>query len=98
MDQKETLQKYANLKAQIKLLTAEMDGLKETVSGIVTELNPTDGIVETEFGTFTMVPKRKYTYSEETVSLEEKVKELKADEEATGVATYVVNPYLLYKE
>jgi hypothetical protein len=98
MDQKETLQKYANLKAQIKLLTAEMDGLKETVSEIVTELNPTDGIVETEFGTFTMVPKRKYEYSKYVQSLKKTLDEWTADEEATGVATYVINPYLLYKE
>jgi len=98
MEIKDKMQKYANLKAQIKLLETEVDEMKSIILEAVQELAPVDGVVETDFGTFTSVPKRKYTYSEDTVSLEKKVKELKADEEATGVATYVINPYLLYKE
>jgi len=95
--QKETLRRYASLKEQIKQLENQVEMLKPEVELIVVELNPTDKTVETDFGSFTMVPKRKYTYSDGVQLAEKSLKETKKNEEATGVATYTEAPYLLFK-
>jgi archaellum component FlaC len=96
-EQKAALKQYASLKEQIKQLENQVEMLKPEVELIVVELNPTDKTIETDFGSFTMVPKRKYTYSEGLQLLEKTVKDTKKEEEATGVATYTETPYLLYK-
>ena len=96
-EQKATLKQYASLKEQIKQLENQVEMLKPEVELIVVELNPTDKTVETDFGSFTMVPKRKYTYSEGVQLAEKSLKETKKNEEATGVATYTDVPYLLFK-
>ncbi len=94
---KTQLRAYADLKAQISVLENQLEILKPEVETIVVELAPEDKVVETEFGTFTMVPKRKYTYSEAVQLAEKALKDTKKNEEATGVATYEVNPYVLFK-
>lgn len=94
--QKEKLKEYASLKAQIALLEDKIDLLKPEVEVIVTDINPVDGIVETDFGVFTMVSKRKYAYTDKVISAEEKLKELKKQEEATGEAHYEVSRYLKF--
>lgn len=94
---KATLKQYASLKAQIAQLEDQVDMLKPEVEVIIVEINPTDNIVEAEWGTFSLVPKRKYTYTEDTQNAEKLLKERKKEEEATGAATYEVQPYVLFK-
>lgn len=96
-EKKVILKQYASLKEQIKSLEDQLDILKPTVELIVIELNPVDKTVETDFGSFTMIPKRKYTYSDGVQLAEKSLKETKKNEEATGVATYTEAPYLLFK-
>lgn len=95
--QKATLKHYASLKAQIAQLEDQIDMIRPEVEVIITEINPTDNIVESEWGTFSLVPKRKYEYTEDTKEAEKALKNRKAKEEATGEATYTVNPYVLFK-
>lgn len=96
-EKKEILRNYASLKERISKLEDEIDLLKPQIEVIIVELNPTDNIVEAEWGMFSLVPKRKYTYTEATKEAEKALKARKADEEATGEATYTVNPYVLFK-
>lgn len=94
---KEKLIKYASLKQQMTHLEDELDKLKPEVEAIVLEANPVDGIVEVDdIGTFTIVKKRKYTYSERIVSAETALKEAKKEEEARGTAPYEESRYVKF--
>jgi hypothetical protein len=98
MEQKETLLRYAFLKGEISKLEEEIDMLKPAVEEIVATVNPTDKIVEVDnVGTFSLVGKRKYKYTEATEALADSLKEAKKNEEATGAATYTELPYVLFK-
>jgi hypothetical protein len=98
MNDKEILFKYAEIKRLIGEYEEQLKELKPQVQEVILKINPDDDSkVETDFGTFSLVQKRKYTYSTETQVLEDKLKEVKETEEQTGKATYSINPYLLFK-
>jgi len=94
--EKEKFIEYANLKSQIKVLENKIDELKPFIVELVLKMNPQDKTVETELGTFTMVPKRKYTYSVIVDQKESELKEAKKVEEATGIAKYEESEYLKF--
>ncbi len=95
---KQTLQKYAELKSLIKQYGTEVENLAPLVKEAILALNPNDdNKVDTQFGTFSMVQKRKYRYSTDVEVLTDKLKEMKKTEEQTS-AEYSVEPYLLFKE
>lgn len=95
---KEKLQEYADLKTLIKQAETKIKELKPEVDKILIELNPADdNKVETDFGTFCRVQKRKYKYSTEVEVLSDKIKEMKETEEQTGKAEYTIEPYILFK-
>jgi len=96
MDTQAKIAKYADIKAQIAALEAEADVLKPEIISIVDELNPTDHEIETDFGKFSVVQKRKYTYSIETQAKETDLKSAKKEEEAKGIAPYEIQPYLKF--
>lgn len=99
-DEKEKLVKYATLKNLIKQYEDQLDEMKPEIIEIISRVNPdedehtvdVDGV-----GKFSCVQKRKYKYSVDVQVAEDKVKAMKLEEEQTGKAKYVVNPYLLYK-
>lgn len=78
----ELLKEYATLKNRVKADTARMDVLQETIEG---GLKPDDE-VEKEYGTFKMVSRTSYKYSEEYQEAEEDLKIRKADEQEQGIA------------
>lgn len=95
-DQIDMLRKYATIKQEIKRLETEEDEMKPLISDLVLELNPDDRTVATDFGVFTIVPKRKYSYSDDIIQAEEDVKTLKKEAEAKGTAAFVEQPYLKF--
>jgi len=89
------LKKYADLKNQIKALELEVDAIQpEIMAGI--EAQGADE-VQTDFGKFILGRRRTYTYPEALVVAETNLKADKKEAEATGSATYVEKPYLLFK-
>ena len=91
------LEQYASLKRDIADLEEQLEMLKPVIVSIVEVANPLDKTIEADgIGTFTMVPKRKYTYSEATKTLEVNYKQAKEEEEAKGIATYIEQPYLKF--
>lgn len=96
MNDKQLFAQYAALKSQIKTLEAELEPMKEQLLAVFVAKNADE--IQTEFGTFTYVPKRSYTYTTEIINLEETLKEKKKQAEAVGTATYVIKPYVLFKE
>lgn len=97
-EDKQKLREYAALKSQIKQFEKEADKMKPEVLAIIERLNPQeeDHKVSTDFGYFSSVPKRKYTYTIETQVLADKVKAEKKREEQDGTATYEIEPYLKF--
>ena len=95
-EKKDKLRAYAALKAQISSLEDQLDKLKPEICQIVEEANPIDKTIETEWGNFEMVQKRKYIYPQDILDLEAGVKEKKKEAEATGEAEFEINPYLKF--
>lgn len=52
----------------------------------------------TTLGTFSLVPKKTWKYTGAVDKAKKELEEIKADEEATGKATFTEKPYLLFKE
>lgn len=95
-EEKQILARYAELKIAIRGLEDDVDSLKEVVMEIVESKGADE--VQTEFGTFVRASRRTYTYPENIASLEASLKEQKKEAEATGSATYVEKPYVLFKD
>lgn len=97
-ESKAKLESYATIKVEIKRLEKQAEELQPELLDILEQLNPTeeDHKVKTEFGSFSAVPKRKYSYSVDTQVLVDKVKDEKKREEQDGTATYEINPYLKF--
>lgn len=96
MTDEEVLKKYAETKLLISGLEDKLEELKPQVIAIVDKLNPEDHEVATDFGRFSNVQKRKYEYTEVVTSKTEELKQLKKEEEAKGIASYVIEPYLKF--
>jgi len=89
---------YGKAKVQIKHLEDRLEELKPEIVGGIQVIAPDDGIVDTDFGIFTVSEKRTYQYSEEVEDLTKRLKALKRDQEATGEATYDTKPSLRFDE
>jgi predicted nucleic acid-binding Zn-ribbon protein len=95
---KNKLREYADLKEVIKKFEKKIKAMQPELFKILEQINPgeEDHKVSTDFGSFSAVPKRKYTYSVDTQVLIDKVSAEKEREEQDGTASYEVNPYLKF--
>lgn len=84
----DAIQKYAELKAQIKILEAEMKIIQPEIEELVGDAD--GGKLATQFGEFKMVYVPKWKYSEklqeEEALVKEKIKFMKHKEEVDGTA------------
>lgn len=89
------LKEYAELDAKCRVLEDAKDILRSKIlEGL---MGQSMDHVKSEHGSFTVCVKRSWTYSPSVKKLEEKVKIAKDTEQKKGIATPVVNNYLLYK-
>ena len=86
MEQK--LKEYAELQATIKEATARQKLIKEEIE---TEFGQHEHVEKTPFGTFKMVGRKSWEYSETTNIAEEDLKLLKVEEQEQEVATHSTN-------
>lgn len=84
----EKLKEYAMLQARIKADEARQKLIKAEIEA---ELGQQEAKVDTEFGTFKMVGRKSWTYSEEANTMAEDLKILKQDEEEQGIATHTTS-------
>ena len=93
--EKQTFEAYAKIKHQIKELTAEAKELEQEILPDMIE----GGIdkVKTEFGGFTIVNRKTWTYSEKVAELSEEVKAQKKKEEEDGTAKAEEKKSLLFR-
>lgn len=93
---KNKLEEYAVLTAQIKYLKNKIDVLKvDIISGLV---KTDDATAVTSMGKFTITNLKTWTYTEKAKQLGEDFKARKAIEESTGDATYIEKPSLRFTE
>jgi hypothetical protein len=96
-EKKATLRQYASLKEQAKQIADQIEMMQPEIELIVVELDPTDKkVTVADLGVFFMKSKKKYTYTEATQMMEKNLKATQKDEQASGAATYVDNPYVQF--
>ena len=98
--QESILEAYAARKAELKQIEAELDEMEPEVLKLL-EKNGMDTLKE-DYGTFSVVYRKKWTYSKELVEKEKQyatvIKAEKQDEQESGEATYEENKGLSYRE
>jgi hypothetical protein len=94
---KENLQKYAELKAQIKELEAQVEELKPGIVEYML-LAEAEKIELTGYGNFTLEKRRTWTFSPEVESFRAELKVAEGKEKAEGKASYNEVPVLKYNE
>jgi hypothetical protein len=93
---KEQLREYAQIKAQLKALTAQEATLKKDI--LVTMSDEGAEKIDTEFGTFSLAKRKSWTYPQSIVEMQADLKVAMKTAEAKGEATYEENPYFVFKE
>lgn len=85
---------YADVDAQIKALELK----KEQLRPFIIEQMLEDGTqkIETEIGSFSVNPLKKWTYPAEVIELGEEFKAAQAKAQSTGEATYEETPSLRF--
>jgi len=91
-----TLEEYAILDAQIKVLNDQKDKLREDI--IKDMQNAEETSVASSYGKFTIATVKTWTYSPKVTELEEKFKAQKATEQSTGEATFEEKPSLRFTQ
>lgn len=94
-EQKALFTEYEETQVAIKELEEKRDSLKP----LLVDLIPRDAKIDTGNGTFTIASRKTWRYSEETVSMEQELKDRQKEEQQTGVAEAVDGePYIVYKQ
>lgn len=89
------LRTLENLIFESRLLDKKIEALKEKL----TPRMPSDSVIETDDGTFSIVERPKWRYSVETRALDEDIKARKKREEADGTATRIEGSrFIQYRE
>ena len=95
MQKQNVYEEYAVLSSQIDALTAKKDELKvQIIEDMIARNKKREPIA---VGDFTLVEKKKWTYTSKVAELQEAYKARMATEEGTGEATYVINPFIMFK-
>lgn len=82
---KEDIKEYADLELQKKVLEARQEEIKSLLLSQLIELKADK--VESDFGSFKIVERNSWKYSEAVRKIESQVKDLKKVEELSGEAT-----------
>lgn len=83
---------YAAIVLQEEQLAAKKEALREKIEKVL----PDDG-VENDYGTFSWMSRKKWTYSPAIVEADAVLKKQKKVEELTGIATFEESKTLLIK-
>jgi hypothetical protein len=94
--QKDTLNKYAEVKAEIKRLEVLADELNPQVLDVM-QANELGEVDVAGLGKLSLGSRRTWKYSSKVKGMEESLKEQKTIEEQTGAADYTEKHYVLFK-
>jgi hypothetical protein len=97
MTPQEVLTQAAQIKLQIRNLEEEYKNLEQEIIRAVSELNPEGKKVDVgDLGRFSVSLRKVWEYSDKVITLAADLKQLKAEEEATGVASYTEIPSIKF--
>jgi hypothetical protein len=82
------LKEYAELQSRIKADKARMEVIKTEIEE---EFGQQEHVEKTEFGTFKMVGRKNWTYSEAAQIMKEDLKILEVEEQEQGIATHTTS-------
>ena len=88
-------EQYAKIKKEIEVLETIADDLKKKIVADMKERNMPKQ--QEAYGSFTLVKKAKYIYSDEVKKIEDIVKMAKIEEEEKGIAQIEETEYLTFK-
>lgn len=93
------LEKYAEIKKQIKVLETQAKELESDVIKTIDDVDGREKKLETTYGKFQLMNYKKWSYTKELTEkeslLKEKIKFMKHEEEITGKAELVADGYTL---
>lgn len=90
------LERYAQLKKDIKALEAECEALNPQ---ILQEISLTGADkIESDFGTFSLGARKTWTFHDGVLLLRRQLEEQETLAKQTGTASFVEKKYLIYKE
>lgn len=92
---KAMLARYAELAGIVREAEKEMESIKEHIVGLMSTGDMRK--IETSQGVFTLAERPTWKYSAVVEEMQEKLKELKKTEEASGVAKAQTSHYLTFK-
>lgn len=95
-EQKDTLNKYAEIKADIKNLESKAEELNPQVLEIM-QVQDVEELTLGDIGKLTLASRRTWKYSTATTAAEKALKETKKIEEQTGKADYTEKHYVIFK-
>src|SRR4051812_43554782 len=95
-DQKEKLEKYAQVKEEIKTLETICEELNPEVLEIM-RIQEVEEISIGDKGKLTLGERRTWTYSEDLQNAEKFLKEKRKTEERTGKADCTIKKYVIFK-
>lgn len=95
-EQKDTLNEYAKIKSEIKLLEAKADELNPKVLEVM-QTSEVEEIAIGDMGKLSLASRRTWKYSKNLQAAEKALKESKKIEEQTGKADYVEKHYVIFK-
>lgn len=90
-----SLERYEEIKLQIKALEAEAKELEPAISSVLNKLK--EGQIRTDRGLFYLTSRISYKYSKKVEKKAEELKELKHKEEESGVAKSTEKQSLSYR-
>jgi len=93
--QKDTLNVYAKIKGEIKLLESKADELNPLVLEVM-QASEVEEIEIDEVGKLSLGSRRTWKYSQEVQDLEKTLKSEKKTEEQTGKADYSEKHYVIF--
>lgn len=97
IENKDLLYRMAEIKTTIKKLEAEYKENEGELINAITELNPDTMKVDVgDVGRFSVSSRKVWEYTVAVGALETELKQLKIEEEALGMATYVEVPRITF--
>tara|TARA_B110000503_G_C6886304_1_gene304862 strand:+ start:109 stop:417 length:309 start_codon:yes stop_codon:yes gene_type:complete len=96
LQQKDTLNEYANIKQEIKMLEKKAEEINPVVLEIMRGAE-VEEIAIGDMGKLSMASRRAWKYSTGTQDMEKLLKETKKEEEQTGRADYTEKHYVIFK-
>lgn len=92
---KETFNTYITIEKRLRDLTEQKNKLREKIFNHMSDEDIDQ--IKADDGTFFIIKKKRWSYSQSVTNLQDKLANKKKEEEATGTASYEISPQLQFR-